>query len=170
MFTLVDLPTSTIAIAILTLSFSCICLVCLAHLITNSRKYSYLPQSTLLGKEKAGVSNSNQPSYEAVFPPSQRQTLTELGPKFNGTKAVDLSTLPKSSLVKLKDDYRSAKPTHYIFSGFKVHEIRRLGSFPDYATLSGVPLPAPLKSFNIDKAVPRPYRPFRWPYHQTMCK
>ncbi|KAG6817080.1 hypothetical protein H0H87_012848 [Tephrocybe sp. NHM501043] len=40
---------------------------------------------------------------------------------------------------------------------------------PDYARLSGVPAPKPLHNFNLDKANPRPYRPFRWEYHQNMA-
>ncbi|KAG6906124.1 hypothetical protein DXG01_015798 [Tephrocybe rancida] len=40
---------------------------------------------------------------------------------------------------------------------------------PDYATLSGVPAPKPLKGFDIDSAKARPYRPFRWEYHQNMA-
>jgi hypothetical protein len=40
--------------------------------------------------------------------------------------------------------------------------------FPDYSDLSGVPLPKPLVSFDVDKAKPRPYRPFRWNYVQNM--
>ncbi|KAF8242653.1 hypothetical protein K440DRAFT_106500 [Wilcoxina mikolae CBS 423.85] len=47
-------------------------------------------------------------------------------------------------------------------------EIAIYGDFPDYATLSGVPLPKPYTEFDIVKALPRPYRPFRWAYHQTM--
>lgn len=39
---------------------------------------------------------------------------------------------------------------------------------PNYFKLSGVPPPKPLPHFDIDKAKPRPYRPFRWEYHQTM--
>lgn len=39
---------------------------------------------------------------------------------------------------------------------------------PDYSKLSGVPAPSPLWEFNIDKAKARPYRPFRWKYHQHM--
>lgn len=39
----------------------------------------------------------------------------------------------------------------------------------DYFKLTGVPPPKPLPDFNIDNALPRPYRPFRWKYHQTMC-
>ncbi|KAJ3865061.1 hypothetical protein EV359DRAFT_72660 [Lentinula novae-zelandiae] len=38
----------------------------------------------------------------------------------------------------------------------------------DYFKLSGVPPPKPLLDFNVDKAQARPYRPFRWSYHQTM--
>ena len=40
--------------------------------------------------------------------------------------------------------------------------------FSDYAALSGVPLPRPLKDFDLYKAKPRPYRPFRWNYVQNM--
>lgn len=48
-------------------------------------------------------------------------------------------------------------------------EIAAYGRFPDYAALSGVPLPTAYPKFDIIKALPRPYRPFRWAYHQTMC-
>ncbi|EPS44574.1 hypothetical protein H072_1437 [Dactylellina haptotyla CBS 200.50] len=48
-------------------------------------------------------------------------------------------------------------------------EIASLGRFPDYAALTGVPLPKPYHEFNIATAKPRPYRPFRWAYHQTMA-
>jgi hypothetical protein len=40
----------------------------------------------------------------------------------------------------------------------------------DYFALTGVLPPKPLLDFDIDKALPRPYRPFRWKYHQTMCE
>ncbi|RCI16398.1 hypothetical protein L249_2868 [Ophiocordyceps polyrhachis-furcata BCC 54312] len=53
-----------------------------------------------------------------------------------------------------------------LFSRFTVGQV---GDFPDYASLSGVRLPSPVADFAIEKAVPRPYRPFRWPYHQTMA-
>lgn len=47
---------------------------------------------------------------------------------------------------------------------------RLLGEeFPDHFARSGVPLPNPVPDdFDIDKAKPRPYRPFRWDYHQNM--
>ena len=69
----------------------------------------------------------------------------------------------------MDQDYRHADPSASIFSGFTVNDIRKLGDFPDYSKLSGVPAPSPLPYFDVDKAQPRPYRPFRWAYHQTMC-
>lgn len=46
----------------------------------------------------------------------------------------------------------------------------RRKTLPDYAKLTGVPVPKPLPKFDIDidTAKPRPYRPFRWEYHQNM--
>ncbi|KAH0830382.1 hypothetical protein J3R83DRAFT_1776 [Lanmaoa asiatica] len=41
---------------------------------------------------------------------------------------------------------------------------------PDYSKLTGFPSPKPIYQFDIDSAKPRPYRPFRWEYHQTMCQ
>lgn len=64
--------------------------------------------------------------------------------------------------------YLDAKTPLYTPTEFSTEEIKALGEFPDYATLSGVPLPRPYHEFDIKKALPRPYRPFRWNYHQTM--
>ena len=47
-------------------------------------------------------------------------------------------------------------------------ERNKLGLYPDYAALSGVPWPEPYVDFDPQRALPRPYRPFRWPYHQIM--
>jgi hypothetical protein len=58
----------------------------------------------------------------------------------------------------------------YTPTEFSKAEIETLRDFPDYATLSGVPLPQAYEEFKIEEAQPRPYRPFRWAYHQTMCK
>ncbi|KAJ4150287.1 hypothetical protein LMH87_011044 [Akanthomyces muscarius] len=66
-------------------------------------------------------------------------------------------------------DYRLADPSLYVFSGFSVSEIKSLGNFPDYAKLSGVLLPTAASGFGVVTAMPRPYRPFRWPYFQTMA-
>lgn len=53
--------------------------------------------------------------------------------------------------------------------GSTPEQIAALGDFPDYEKLSGVPLPQPYLNFDIKMARPRPYRPFRWNYYQTMC-
>ncbi|KAH7889921.1 hypothetical protein F5I97DRAFT_1998333 [Phlebopus sp. FC_14] len=39
---------------------------------------------------------------------------------------------------------------------------------PDYAKLTGFPAPRPIHDFDVNSARPRPYRPFRWEYHQNM--
>lgn len=119
--------------------------------------------------EKPSTTKAQEISYTNVFPPSQRQQLSLLGPKFAGTKEINLATVPSSRIVKLNEDVSKCSDAQYNFSGFSVKDIRLLGRFPDYATLSGVPLPTALLDFDITKAKPRPYRPFRWPYHQTMC-
>lgn len=61
-------------------------------------------------------------------------------------------------------------PRNYTPTGISAEEIQALGDFPDYAKLSGVPLPQTYPEFDVNRAMPRPYRPFRWAYHQTMCK
>ncbi|KAF4471377.1 hypothetical protein FALBO_1717 [Fusarium albosuccineum] len=104
---------------------------------------------------------SEDPGYASVFPPSQRATA------FGHGAIVDLSS-GKRHVLELSENYKHASPLSYVFSGFSVQDILSLGDFPDYARLSGVPLPSPLPNFNIATAKPRPYRPFRWVYHQTM--
>ncbi|KAF8477512.1 hypothetical protein BDZ91DRAFT_778561 [Kalaharituber pfeilii] len=47
-------------------------------------------------------------------------------------------------------------------------EREHIGKYPDYAELSGVPWPHLYHNFDPLRAIPRPYRPFRWTYHQTM--
>ena len=69
-----------------------------------------------------------------------------------------------------EDDFRKADDDKYIYTGYKVKEIRALGDFPNYSALSGVPLPEAYPEHDINKALARPYRPFRWAYHQTMCE
>ncbi|CAG7562727.1 unnamed protein product [Fusarium equiseti] len=137
------------------------CLVLLAHALISKRKtlkYNY-PSSP----PPEPVKKTAPADYTTVYPPSQRQCL----PSTFSSEDVDLSATPRP-LLRLDENYRHANPATYNFTGFSVDEIRRLGDFPDYATLSGVPLPEPLRNFVVDAAMPRPYRPFRWAYHQTM--
>jgi hypothetical protein len=108
-----------------------------------------------------------QTDYADIFPPSQHKTLSEVQPGRPRSQS-RVKFITQSSLLPMTADYRSADENLLIFSGFKVGEVKSLGSFPDYATLSGVPLPSPITDFDIGTALPRPYRPFRWNYHQTM--
>ncbi|KAK5626392.1 hypothetical protein RRF57_002107 [Xylaria bambusicola] len=109
-----------------------------------------------------------------AFPPSQTSQLKELIPDLSPAQQKALGDLSfkqatfESSLLRFDEDYSNADYSKYVYSGFSIREIRALGDFPDYSILSGVPMPSPYLQFNIEKARPRPYRPFRWPYHQTM--
>ncbi|KAF4998293.1 hypothetical protein FGRMN_3342 [Fusarium graminum] len=144
---------------------ACACLGLLAHNLVHKRKtlsryaYSSSPPPEPVKKTAAA-------DYTKVYPPPLRHILSEISPDFKADN-VDLS-LSSRSLLRLDEDYRHANPNSFNFTGFSVDEIRRLGDFPDYAKLSGVPLPAPLENFNVNTTLPRPYRPFRWAYHQTM--
>lgn len=141
----------------------------LVHALLRDRKLlsriSDLSPSAGKDDDQRQSKRVQEAEYVRVFPPSQRAEL----PGADGLKVVDLAKLPKSAVLTLDEDYRAADPSRYVYTGFSVREVRGLGDFPDYAKLSGVPMPSPLPNFNIDKAVPRPYRPFRWNYHQTMC-
>ncbi len=133
--------------------------------------------TTALESSPEKPAQRTEPSYVDVFPPTQRGTLDKIVSKLpevqkqamGGHLPFDEAAFQRA-LLGLNENYETAAPNKYCFSGFSMAEIRALGDFPDYAELSGVPAPAPYKQFNIETALPRPYRPFRWSYHQTMCK
>jgi hypothetical protein len=118
-----------------------------------------------LSPEKQPLENNSTPDYSDIFPPCRRHSLGE---------SVSALTVPPSTLkeasLPLTMSYLETKTPMFTPCGFSINEIKALGDFPDYAELSGVPLPQPYHGFDIRKALPRPYRPFRWSYHQTMCK
>ncbi|KAI3324306.1 alpha-1,2-mannosyltransferase [Xylariaceae sp. AK1471] len=124
--------------------------------------------------EKQPLSKSSASELAASFPPSQRDLLKKVISTLLPTqqKALgDLSFTQKTfecSLLRFEEDYSTADDSKYVYSGFSIREMKALGDFPDYSTLSDVPMPQPYLDFDINKAKPRPYRPFRWPYHQTM--
>lgn len=70
-------------------------------------------------------------------------------------------------LVLLEDRVTDLYGTCYTPTGFSSNDIKCLGRFPDYATLSGVRFPESLPHFDIKTASARPYRPVRWPYHHV---
>lgn len=143
---------------------------------TSKRTEIFTPTKSLT-PEKQGLPNSNAPptppTYGDVFPPHRREALADLPSNaMDGTvkqaseRPPDYTKLTPDKHVCNSDDMRN----HTTATGFTVDEIKRLGDFPDYATLSGVPLPEPYRDFDHKTAKPRPYRPLRWAYHQTMCK
>lgn len=111
--------------------------------------------------------------YSDTFPPSRSFTLSNTNvssrPNEQPKKLIRSDLQWTKNLLPLETSYLSANPSMHTPCGFSVEDIKTLGDFPDYATLSGVPLPEPYREFNIQSALPRPYRPFRWAYHQTMC-
>lgn len=106
------------------------------------------------------------------FPPSRRHTLASLklkgstGPYDNVTPEVLRKRAIPSACTADWDRDDLYTPT-----GFSTQDIRALGRFPDYSVLTGVRYPRPYgPQFDINKATFRPFRPFRWSYHQTMGK
>jgi hypothetical protein len=112
-----------------------------------------------------------------AFPPSRRTALCELAEHSSEAyKHITIGPDPTSEEIRDNSlpttrsyDLSNASPM-YTPTGLSTEEIKALGDFPPYDILSGVPLPQPYESFDPKKALPRPYRPFRWAYHQTMCE
>jgi hypothetical protein len=131
------------------------------------------PRSLSPGKKESD--NGASPDYSDAFPPSRRHTLSEIEPSlpvvFGKSKELLAQSLPawKKTSLPMKAFYLDHKTHAYTPTEFSIEEVKALGDFPDYAALSGVPLPRPYPEFDIKKALPRPYRPFRWAYYQTMC-
>ncbi|KAH8162023.1 hypothetical protein CIB48_g6227 [Xylaria polymorpha] len=94
------------------------------------------------------------------FPPSLRDHLKELVPTLSLAQQKKPSNLTftqeifERSLLRLDEDYNDADDSKYVYSGFSIREIKVLGDFPDYSTLSDVPMPNPYLDFDIDKAKP----------------
>ncbi|KAI0434187.1 alpha-1,2-mannosyltransferase [Xylaria sp. FL1042] len=144
------------------------------------RRFGFTRSSTRSSTPKLEKPSLSQPlasrgsNLVTVFPPSQRYQLKEIKPSLSLVQQKILGDLSfhqatfERSLLRFDEDYSNADDSKYVYSGLSIREIKGLGDFPDYSTLAGVPMPNPYPNFDIDKAKPRPYRPFRWPYHQTM--
>jgi hypothetical protein len=105
------------------------------------------------------------------FPPSRRHTLAGL--ELKGSAGPDDHVPPEVLRKCAVPSTRTAdwdRDDLYTPTGFSTQDIRALGRFPDYSTLTGVRYPEPYgPQFDIKKATFRPFRPFRWTYHQTMA-
>ncbi|KXG49708.1 Protein of unknown function DUF3445 [Penicillium griseofulvum] len=135
----------------------------------RGRKHSTArtPPRSFSPDKKATIGRTAPSSYDNVLPPQRRHTLADLRCPAAPTRDVHEGEV-RRNILPMSADYMTSPSDKYTPMGFSVAEIKGLGDFPDYATLSGVPLPSPYPEFNIEKALPRPYRPFRWTYHQTM--
>lgn len=124
-----------------------------------------------LSPEKKRTQSTSAPNYSTTFPPSRRSALVKTDLPSKPVEAVAASHADWTKrILPITASYLEASDDAYTPCEFSIAEIKALGDFPDYATLSGVPLPQPYHDFDIKKALPRPYRPFRWAYHQTMCR
>ena len=127
-------------------------------------------------KASETVHTSTATEYATSFPPSQRHVLPSIVSTLSSSQQQAFGDLSfdkehfRESLLGWEENYQSCDGSKYVASGFSVAEIEDLGNFPDYSKLSKIPHPQPYENFDIDRALPRPYRPFRWPYHQTMCE
>ncbi|PWY96422.1 hypothetical protein BO94DRAFT_9337 [Aspergillus sclerotioniger CBS 115572] len=117
-------------------------------------------------EKKSSPGPSSPATYVDILPPQRRHVLAsfKIGVPYEEVDEKDVVeyALPMTS------NYQTCTDKRYTPTGFSAAEVRALGDFPDYAELSGVPLPEPYHEFDIGKALARPYRPFRWSYHQTM--
>ena len=136
-----------------------------------------VPTEKKVPAEKKVPNNGPPPvEYKHIFPPSSRELLLKVVESLSASQRKNISIREidqeefTKNVIPLEADYRKCEPSTYTPMGISMAEIKALGDFPDYSTLSGVPLPEAYKEFEIEKALARPYRPFRWAYHQTMCK
>ena len=148
--------------------------VILGRLRLRGRKTSSskTPPRSISPEKEPSNATLKASEYVNIFPPSQREVLKTLPLPESQREALgdlnfDEKAFPKN-IIGWEEDFRTCNESKYIASGFSVKEVKALGDFPDYAELSDVPLPEAYIEFELDKALPRPYRPFRWPYHQTM--
>lgn len=147
----------------------CLILFTLQHFLTVRWKGRERKPSIAISKPtEKGKAKPNLP-YLLQFPPSRRHVLATLrgfekadvqavAPEILKSRALPTVTTPDFD----QDDF-------YTPTGFSTQEIKKLGRFPDYTALSGVRDPNPVpENWDISKARFRPYRPFRWRYHQHM--
>ncbi|KAJ9613153.1 hypothetical protein H2200_003094 [Cladophialophora chaetospira] len=146
------------------------------RLILRGRRSSSAdtPPRSISPEKEPTNSQPKSSEYVNTFPPLTRENLPEAAvdlPK-DRREVLETSSFDEKnwtkSILGWEDDFRRADPDKYIYTGYKVKEIRALGDFPNYSALSEIPLPEAYPEHDIDKALPRPFRPFRWAYHQTM--
>lgn len=133
------------------------------------------PPRSLSPDKKSAINIPSPTEYIESFPGSRREALARVletmaqANKGNFVAPASEKSMTSRMMMPYEASYLEVDGSKHTPTGFSVDEIKALGDFPDYAELSGVPLPEPYHDFDVSKALPRPYRPFRWAYHQTMC-
>ncbi|KAF2155944.1 hypothetical protein K461DRAFT_284661 [Myriangium duriaei CBS 260.36] len=125
-----------------------------------------LLSSLCLSQEKPIVKEHGVTELQKLFPPERRSLLD--GNTTLAKQREQALLNPESCVSDKRNVLEESCASLLTPTGFTIAEIRALESFPDYSLLSGVPSPTPYPDFDINKALPRSYRPFRWAYHQTM--
>ena len=144
------------------------------HFEEWSRKSRIFFPSAASKKQRNHEKNASPVDYVHVFPPQQRQALARVAETLPQLHEVFTRhglnvELSAASVTPLEANYLDCEETIFTPTGISLEEVKLLGDFPNYAELSGIPNPQPYENFDIENALSRPYRPFRWAYHQTMC-
>jgi len=135
------------------------------------------PPRSLSPEKKVPINIPPPTAYKEIFPPSTRGNLPIWTKSWSSLIASLRSTngeagisqvVTSKNVIPFEKAYREADPSTYTPMGITIGEVEALGDFPDYSKLSGVPLPEAYDEHKVETAIPRPYRPFRWSYHQTM--
>lgn len=163
----------------------CLLAVCLAGFIHFKSRFRPISAAIRHSNSKDTVSNTACPSgpqdrhdqvridqkppppqYAALLPPDRRHILDEhsLASLQGQVRQVAQNSpeIKQTGFVQGICKPEVIVEQHVTPTGFTLDEIKQFGDFPDYATLSGVPLPDASPEFVIERALARPYRPFRW--------
>jgi hypothetical protein len=137
---------------------------------------SKTPPRSVSPEKKVSPSTPQSVDYKDTYPPDRREVLARVfeslpGDQKDKLQRYDINEVEfQKNVIPFTADYRDCGPSLYTPTKISIGEIKALGDFPDYSVLTDVPLPEAYTGFQIDTALPRPYRPLRWAYHQTMCK
>ena len=114
---------------------------------------SKTPPQTLSPEKKKSFQNVSTPDYSTTFPPSRRSALAENRLKASLLEAVAAPRTDRiGRMLPMEISYLEATDDMLTPCKISVKEVKALGNFPDYASLSGVPLPQPYHDFDIRKA------------------
>src|ERR1700761_8729276 len=103
------------------------------------------PPRSLSPEKDPSNSQPNASEYVNTFPPLTRENIPEAAAELPEDRRMVLesSTFDEKnwtkSILGWEEDFRIADPERYIYTGYKIKEIRAMGNFPNYSALSGIP-------------------------------